>query len=339
MPTYTDAEYIKKRTLAGHSYDNVLIEKKNTDVAFVDNDTLISGGKDGKRIAWNVKTGMQLWNQETPGTDVFNVAVPSLDPSMFVYNDGNYIIKICSTKTGELEREIDEYTTGNIGSRGIMNITFRPNSHIFASGRTDGTIRFWNADNLQHIRTLSAHGGTSLAWSSYTRQIIASGHSDGTVELVYLNSGNFDDPMKSFYYDKIDAIRYGSRFRSWVGLDSLRDYRVTVLAFNPSGLMLASGHGDGNIILWNVATQQKLQTLLGHTTRVPDHEWSPDGTHLASAQSVSQNIRLWKLDTGENFGILRMDTHVSSIAFSPDSQTLASGDTISGDVTIWERTN
>ncbi len=33
MATYTDAEYIKKRTLAGHSGG------KNTDVVFVDNDT------------------------------------------------------------------------------------------------------------------------------------------------------------------------------------------------------------------------------------------------------------------------------------------------------------
>ena len=344
MPTYRDAEYIKQRTLAGHSYDSVWRMKKNTDVAFVDNDTLISGGSDGKRIAWNIKTGTQLWKQGEAGNDVFNVAVPSYDPTIFVYNDGNYRIKICNTNTGELEKELEEYTTGDVvrqhvKSGGIISLAFRPYSHILASGRKDGTIRFWDADNQQHIRTLRPHisvpEGTSLAWGP-DGQIIASGIHDGTVKLVYPN--------------KTDTILYGSRFRSWIGLSSLRDFRVTALAWGrgPYGQTLASGHGDGNIVLWNVATQQKLHTLLGHKTRGYDHEWSPDvkslawspdGTHLVSAQSVSQNIRLWKPDTGENFGILRINTHVSSIAFSPDGRMLASGDTISGTITIWERTN
>ena len=76
-------------------------------------------------------------------------------------------------------------------------------------------------------------------------------------------------------------MRYGSQFRSWIGLDSLMNFRVTALAFDCSGRLLASGHGDGNIILWNVATQQKFRTLLGHTTRVTDREWSPEIETLA----------------------------------------------------------
>ena len=45
-------------------------------------------------------------SRKTLESDVFNVAVPAHDPAIFVYNDGHYIIKVCSTKTGEIQSEL-----------------------------------------------------------------------------------------------------------------------------------------------------------------------------------------------------------------------------------------
>ncbi len=165
---------------------------------------------------------MQLWKQEKTRGDVLNVAVPLHDPTIFVYNDGNYIIKVCSTKIGEIQSELggelEEYKHTPVNpakDHEIFDLVFKPKSHILASGRNDGTVRFWNADNQQLIRTLrahiSAHGRTSLTWGPYG-QIIAIGYGNGTIELVNLDSGNFDNPTQSFYHDKTDTIRYGSRF-------------------------------------------------------------------------------------------------------------------------------
>ena len=345
MSTYIDAKYIQKKKLIGHSSSS-----KNqsgvTDVTFVDNNTLISSFTYDGIIAWNVKTGVQLWEQEHLEYGVYNLTVPLHGPFIFAYNDGNYKIKIHNTETGEFERELERHNSDNIFEGKIINLVFAPDCQVLVSGMEDSRIIFWDVFRQQNTFTLhppktNTFLSTVFAGSPYREIKIVRGRTDGTVELIY------PDTTETYY--KIETMRYGSRIRYWTGLSYLSDYRVTALAFRRSvslGQRLASGHGDGNIVIWDVDTQRKMNTLLGHTKIVANHKWSPevialawspDGTHLASVHNVSQNIRLWKPDSAENFDILRMDTSVDSIAFSPDGRTLASGG--SGSIVIWERTD
>jgi len=67
---------------------------------------------------------------------------------------------------------------------------------------------------------------------------------------------------------------------------------VTDLAFSPDGKLLASASNDVTIKLWNVATGNLLQTLLGHSKPATSLAFSPDDATLASIVSY-QGAWLW----------------------------------------------
>jgi WD40 repeat protein len=92
---------------------------------------------------------------------------------------------------------------------------------------------------------------------------------------------------------------------------------------------VASGSWDKTIRLWELA-KGKSSILQGHTGRVSDVAFSPDGKLVASA-SWDKTIRLWELAKGESSILEGHTSWVGAVASSPDGQLLASA---SGDMTV-----
>jgi len=112
---------------------------------------------------------------------------------------------------------------------------------------------------------------------------------------------------------------------------------VTSVAFSSDHKLLASGSGDGSIILWDVATRQRLGApLTGHSMWVNSVTFSPDGKMLASG-SFDRSIILWDVATHQRLGspLTGHSSQVNNVAFSPDGKTLTSG---SGDggIIFWD---
>ena len=105
------------------------------------------------------------------------------------------------------------------------------------------------------------------------------------------------------------------------------------VVFGPDG-MIASGHSDGAIRLWDSATGQQMRSFRGHTGSVGSVAFSPDGLLLASA-SEDQTVRLWEVSSGRLLRFTGHESAVRSVAFSPDGLLLASA---SDDKTmrLWE---
>lgn len=100
---------------------------------------------------------------------------------------------------------------------------------------------------------------------------------------------------------------------------------VLSVAFSPDGSLLASGHWDGTIHIWDVNMGLELKRLQGHSSPVNTVAFSPDG-HLLASGSSDNMVRLWNIGKGSE--IHRLDGHsdnVNSVAFSPDGSTLVSG--------------
>ena len=108
------------------------------------------------------------------------------------------------------------------------------------------------------------------------------------------------------------------------------------VAYHPLGHVLATGHDDGSVRLWDVPTGKELRALSHFATdRVSSVAWSPDGRQLASG-SEHKLVRLWDTVTGQLVRTLPDHSRgVLSVAWSPDGRQLASG---SGDKTVrlWE---
>jgi WD40 repeat protein len=71
-------------------------------------------------------------------------------------------------------------------------------------------------------------------------------------------------------------------------------------------------------------TRARLLTLAGHTGKLFDIAYSPDGKWLATA-SADRTTRLWDTATGALRATVQHADRVATLAFSPDSRLLASG--------------
>jgi WD40 repeat protein len=107
--------------------------------------------------------------------------------------------------------------------------------------------------------------------------------------------------------------------------------------FTPDGKRVVSCGEDGKIIVWDVATRQRIATLSDHQGWVNWIDLSADGKWLASGGEDHQVI-IWDASTFEKVRVLNEHrTGVTAVAFSPNSKRLLTAST-PGDyrTVIWE---
>jgi hypothetical protein len=112
---------------------------------------------------------------------------------------------------------------------------------------------------------------------------------------------------------------------------------VRAVAFSPDGRTAVSGSTDKSIILWDLATGEKLRAFIGHTGFIQSLAFSADGKALLSG-SADSTVKLWDVPSGKEirtFAEGSADTWVYSAAFTPDGKSILSG-TSRGLLKLWD---
>jgi WD40 repeat protein len=97
--------------------------------------------------------------------------------------------------------------------------------------------------------------------------------------------------------------------------------------------LIAAGHADGTIALWQ--DTQLRATLSGHTWTVYDLAFTPDGRTLISG-SADGTVRQWDVAAGRERRSYRWQTSwVTCVAVAPDGMTAAAG-SADHTVVVWD---
>lgn len=212
--------------------------------------------------------------------------------------------------------------TGLKGS--VLSIAFSPAGNLMASCDDTGTIKFWDIESGQELRTINVHSRDSdeLVLSvnfSPTGKTLISGSSDGTIALWDVNTGI---ELKKV---TLPAI--------WTG----HAPRINSVIFSPDGRTFASS--DESIFpikLWEIGESNEIRWLRGFDNQLgfdPDLAFSPNGKILAS--SSGGHILLWDLESKNEELLWKLSGDVSyfrSLEFSKNGKLIAG---LGNDGTVW----
>ncbi|MEM7550067.1 MAG: caspase family protein [Bacteroidota bacterium] len=211
-------------------------------------------------------------------------------------------------------------------SEPVNELLFTPDGAKLISVSQDKTVRIWDTESGDLIRTIR----TSSQTGSLGRLYCAALTPDGK----YLALGGY------FPKNEIRVIDL-KRLERVYHLQGHTNV-VTSLEFSSDGLKLASASADKTVRIWEMnyapgfVEGNTTMELKAHEAQVYDLSFSPDDSKLVSA-SYDGSLRLWDLknDTNESIRMYMHSDKVISVDFSPGGNWIASGGT-QGKIILWD---
>jgi WD40 repeat protein len=202
----------------------------------------------------------------------------------------------------------------------VTSLSYSPDGRALAATGGRGPVRLWNADTGETLRTLA--GGeesntrtSSLAFAADGRRI-ARTRSNTTPTLWDVTTGEpIEDP--AFGIRGTSAVAFdphgpavaiaGWRWLRLVdpAVGQARELighqgEVVSIAFAPDGRTLATAGDfyDNSVRVWDAPTGRQLRVLCDterHCGGFSQVAFSPDGHAVAAVESVTHQVRVWRV--------------------------------------------
>ena len=193
----------------------------------------------------------------------------------------------------------------------VRRMAWAPDGRRLASPSSDCTIRLWNTETGELLRTLQSSNHITVYCASWSPdgQLIASGGEENSITLWNVDTGEIK--------------------RHLVGHDGW----VNSLSWSPKDSILASASYDYSIRFWDSLSGEPMHTLIGHRGIVHNIAWAPDGLYLASASSDG-TVRIWDA-SGRLCHIIEHGDYAFSVAWARDGRSIATSSSDSR-IRIWD---
>jgi len=301
-------------------FHNLNQESGVTSVAFSPDGTLLAAGlQDGRVKLWQVSNGKLLFTLEGHAGTVHSLAF-SPDGKILASGSDDNTVRFWTALDGTLSREINTFMVGR-----ALKVAFSKDGSLVATAGHLCYILLSNASTgmtrriLKQPSCLVKAGGSVEYWGLVfspdgSSLITGEGQPRGTGGSIQVwDYEEYSPPQLVKGYDLV-----------------IRDFDLS-----PDGSILAVAFvGDSEIWLLQTQNGQTFRKLTGHTYRVNDVHYSPNGLLLASA-GRDATVRLWDPNTGEILSTLEDHSEaVNSLAFTSNGDLIASGSD-DGFVIVW----
>ncbi len=243
----------------------------------IDGTEIFSGAYDGTIRRWDTKTGelLQVYVHLPEDWTETATAAEIADPFAVVQ------------ATGTLPR--DERRV-----KRVLMIDLLPDGQHFVSGSESGTIKLWDIESGQVIRTFSGHEGwvNGVHVSPDGKLLLSAG--DTTLRLWDLETGE--------------------ELRQFIGHGATANYA----RFAPNMQFIISSSWDDTVRMWDLETGEEIRQFIGHTGNTFGIDITADSKTLLTTSSDT-TVRMWDIASGEE--INRFAQHndwVQEVVFSPD---------------------
>ena len=213
---------------------------------------------------------------------------------------------ILSSNCGELIREYKGHT------KSVKSIQINENSNRLISGSEDKTIKIWNLETGECLKTLKEHHDWVNSILIISNNKFLSGSDDKTIKIWDLDSFECLNTLKnekgikslcSISDNQIACGCYDGSINIW-NLNNLTKVKTlkahddciqSLLLVDKTKLISCSS--ENNIKIWNLVTFECVKILEGHFSHIYQLELILDGILLSC--SFDKTVKLWQIETGK----------------------------------------
>jgi WD40 repeat protein/DNA-binding SARP family transcriptional activator len=293
--------------------------------------------------------------------DAVNAVAISPDGALVAAGSNNGVVGVWRVADGQRHQLFTGHTNA------VWSVAWSPDGALLASAGSDGTVQVWDIATGRVAQALreGRHVGVTCfvpetalgATAGHGRQcaLLATCDGNGCVRIWRIADGallrTFGEPLGAWSgasrpreIGSLTLDASGARLATCAGDGCVRIWRIADgallhtfgegsdavrVAFGPGGQLLATGHEDGTLRVWDAEMGKLVRVMDGHGAEdVYALAWRPGGDEVALGGVIGgadSTIRIWDVASGRLVRALRGHrSNVNGLAWSRDGALLAS---------------
>jgi WD40 repeat protein len=249
---------------------------------------------------WDVETGKLIRVLDQVCHKEERCACLNTDGKMMATGGSNgYTAKLWDVETGEMLRVFE----GHSGR--VWSVSLSHDSKRLVTGSEDETARMWDVETGNVLHVFEHPKLVSSVFLSGDGKLLATGSLDYTARMWDVETG---DTIKVF----------PGHHKNYFSYHSMDDRFLKI------------GYHSGTFSLWNIDTGERIRSFEGDPGSVTKACLAHDARFLVTINYdfiKGSTLRLWDVDNGEIFHILRghRDDCILSVSLSADARLLVTG--------------